>query len=186
MAGAKLDLQYQNQAVLSRLHDVSEALDEPGFLLASLGEILLESTQRRFSTQIAPDGTPWQALSPRYQRRKHRNADKILTLRGHLRDSYRYQVSGDELEVGTNSKYAAPHQFGAEIDIAARSQKAYFKQNAAGEVGRLFVKKEKSNFAQWVTMGAHKIRIPARPSLGVSAADEVAILDKMEEIVGGA
>ncbi|MFG9881714.1 phage virion morphogenesis protein [Pseudomonas aeruginosa] len=46
--------------------------------------------------QRAPDGTPWAALSPRYQARKRRNRDKILTASGDLR-KLAGQVEGDTL-----------------------------------------------------------------------------------------
>lgn len=181
MAGASIQFEYNNQAVLSRIRQIATTLGSPEPLLRDIGEVLVESTQQRFSTQQSPDGVPWQALSPRYQAHKHINADKILTLRGYLGGGMRYQVSGDTLAVGTNSKYGAIHQFGGEITIPARSQQAYFNQDKSGEVGRLFVKKSRSNFAQWVSIGAYTIKIPARPFLGVSVADEQAMLAKIEE-----
>jgi phage virion morphogenesis protein len=181
VAGASIQFEYDNQAVLARIRQIATTLGTPEPLLRDFGEVLLESTEQRFSTQQSPDGVPWQALSPRYQMRKHLNADKILTLRGYLGGGMRYQVSGDTLAVGTNSKYGAIHQFGGEIHIAARSQQVYFKQDKSGEVGRLFVKKAKSNFAQWVTIGAYTIKIPARSFLGVSQADEAAMLAKAAE-----
>ncbi|HBI6270473.1 TPA: phage virion morphogenesis protein, partial [Serratia marcescens] len=61
------------------------------------------------------------------------------------------------------------HQFGATIEIAARSQQAYYRQKKNGEIDNRFVRKSKSNFAQWHTIPAHQVTIPARPWLGVSA-----------------
>ncbi|MNG19722.1 Phage virion morphogenesis family protein [compost metagenome] len=98
-------------------------------------------------------------------------------LDGFLKNTLRYQVSDDELLFGTNRKYGAIHHFGGDIDVAARSQQAYFKQGKDGEVGNQFVSKRRSNFAQWVTIGAHKIHIPARPILGTSEEDNFALVN---------
>lgn len=138
-----------------------------------MGEYLLAETEKRFQTQTKPNGEQWSALSPSYQRRKRKNASKILTLEGFLSQNLRYQVTTDELLIGSNAPYAAHHQFGAEWEVAARSQQVYFRQHAkTGEVGNRFVNKMKSNFSQWVSIGAFKIRIPARPFLGTSDSDD--------------
>ncbi|MOA52538.1 hypothetical protein D3C78_1758480 [compost metagenome] len=39
------------------------------------------------------------------------------------------------------------------------------------------MKKSRSNFAQWVTIGAYSIQMPERPFLGLSTDDEQDILD---------
>ena len=72
------------------------------------------STAGRFDREEAPDGTPWEPLSPKYRQRKMRifGEDKILRLRGYLRDTIRYQASDTELRLGSNRVYAALHQFG--------------------------------------------------------------------------
>lgn len=84
-------------------------LGEPGTadLMPRLGEYLQRSTQERFKTQTAPDGTPWAPLQPRYARRKKYHQDKVLTLRGYLRGSIHYQVTApDAVQVGTSTQYA--------------------------------------------------------------------------------
>lgn len=87
-------------------------------LMPRFGEYLLRSAQDRFNSQEGPDGERWTAL--RHPERKKRNADKILTLRGFLRRSIRWQASSARsVEVGTNLVYAATHQFGRD-EIPAR------------------------------------------------------------------
>jgi phage gpG-like protein len=61
--------------------------------------------------------------------------------------------------------YAAIHQFGGTINIPARSQLSYFKQDKRGSVGRLFTRKDAANYAQWHTRGDGTITMPARPFL---------------------
>lgn len=48
-------------------------------LMNRLGEFLQASSQDRFKTQTALDGTPWQPLQARYARCKKYNPDKVLT-----------------------------------------------------------------------------------------------------------
>lgn len=175
MTGTTFKLTIEDQAAraaLGRLADV-----DVGDLLPRLGEYLLRATQDRFKTQTAPDGTPWAPLQPRYARRKKYNRDKILTLRGYLRSGIRYQVTGpDEVEVGTNLVYAAIHQLGGAIAQHAQSRKTRFR-TVAGRT--LFAKSshKRGVTERWVSRPAYQANIPARPYLGVSAADEAALRD---------
>ncbi|TBU75205.1 phage virion morphogenesis protein [Phytopseudomonas daroniae] len=170
MAGATVEL--ESQAVLAAIRAATEALGNPDRMLRDMGEYLMIAHDQRFASQTAPDGTPWQALSPAYQRRKKKNADKILVLDGYLKNTLRYQVEGNELVFGSNRVYAAIQHFGGEIQMPARSQQAYFRQDKSGDIGNQFVSKRRSNFSQWVTLGPYTIKIPARPFLGTSTADD--------------
>ncbi len=175
MAGVTLE--FDAAGALAAINQAAQALGDPAPMFRDMGEYLLIAHDQRFASQTAPDGTPWQALSPRYQRRKKKNQGKILVLDGHLMNTLRYQASNDELLFGTNRKYGAIHHFGGDIEIAARSQQAYFRQDGrSGEVGNRFVNKSRSNFAQRVTIGQHTITIPARPFLGTSAQDNQELL----------
>lgn len=181
MAGANITYELTSQGALSVLQAAADALGSPRPLLRDIGEALLHSTQDRFTSQTDPDGNAWAPLSPRYQRRKKYNAGKILTLRGYLRNTLTFQVGENEVAVGSNRAYAARMHFGGEFEVRARQAHVYFRQGKAGDIGRLFVKKSKSNFAQEVSIAAHKVVTPARPFLGVSPADEKSILDIAED-----
>lgn len=86
-----------------------------------IGEALLNSTRERFTTQTAPDGSPWAPLSDDYKKRKKKHPDLILTLNGYLRGTLGYSATKDELRIGTPMIYGAAHQFGrAEINLPAR------------------------------------------------------------------
>ena len=174
MAGASFE--FDGLSALAIINEAAAAVADPQPMLRDIGEYLLLAHDRRFASQSAPDGTPWQALSPAYLKRKVKNRDKILTLDGFLKNTLRYQVSANELVFVTNRVYGAMHHFGGSIDMPARSQQAYFRQDGrTGEVGNLFTSKRKSNFSQWVTLGAYTIQIPARPWLGTSDDDNYAI-----------
>lgn len=175
MAGVTLE--YNNAEVLQALQSAVDVLQNPQAMFRDMGEYMLIALDARFESQTEPDGTPWQPLSPAYQKRKRKNQDKILTLDGYLKNTLRYQVSDNELAVGSNRIYAAIHQFGGEIQVAARSQQAYFNHDSkSGEVGPRFVNKRRANFSQWVTLGPYTIKIPARPWLGTSSQDDDELL----------
>lgn len=148
--------------------------------LEGIGEALVTSVKDNFKARSAPDGAPWKSLSPRYARwktkEKGRNADDILMLTRRLYNSIDKRVSDSEVAVGTiksgsNVVYAAIHQLGGIIRRGARRQTLYFKMTGKGTVGRLFVKKGKSDFAQDVDVKAHDVTMPARPFLGVKEDD---------------
>lgn len=187
MAGTTLEFTLDLNQALGQVDRTVAGLADAGPLLKKLGEYLQGSTQDRFRTQLSPDGQAWQALSPRYLARKHRNRDKVLTLRGYLRSQIGYEPDGpDAVLVGSSRAHAAIHQFGGEIDIAARSRQVFFHHDKkTNEVGRLFVKKSKSNFAQRVTIAAHKITMPARPYLGVSDEDRSELTARTVDFVRG-
>lgn len=127
----------------------------PAFL--EIGEHLLQTTEERFRTERAPDGSPWAPLHPATRARKRH--PKILTERGRLRGSIVYRASDKRVEIGTNVLYAAIHQLGGRTrphPIRPRRKKALAWPGAR-----------------------HPVRgvqhpgslIPARPYLGLSAAD---------------
>jgi phage virion morphogenesis protein len=163
-----------------------------GQLMSRLGEYLLESTQARYKTQVDPQGKPWAPLKPSYAKSKKYNADKILTLRGYLRSSYRYQVKDDDtVEWGTNHETAAIHQFGGTIERAPYSARVRLRTDGKGQLltregargGRLArFAKERGKSAHtryresWHEVKAYSIAIPARPALGVSAEDQQRLL----------
>jgi phage gpG-like protein len=55
-------------------------------------------------------------------------------------------VNADELLFGTNRVYGAIHQFGGTIEIAARSQQAYYRQKKNGKIANQFVRKSNQTF----------------------------------------
>ena len=157
MAGTHLTI---DKAELARLDAfmAEQAARDPSGLMPRLGEYLQGSTQARFKTQTAPDGTPWAPLKQRYARRKRYNKDTVLTLRGYLRSYIHYQIpDAQTVEVGSNQKYAAIHQFGGEI-------------RAKG--GSLRFRLANGGFAT-----VQKVTMPARPFLGISDDDRDDILD---------
>lgn len=180
MSGARIELDFDHLQVSQALNAGAAALSDPGKVLEDLIDPLIRIHQARFRAQQAPDGTPWKALSPRYLARKRRNKDKILTLDGYLRNTLRGQLDGDSLLFGTDRPYGAIQHLGGEIKRQERASTVYFKMDErTGKVGRKFVPKTKSNFAQDVKIGPYTIDMPARPWLGTSDADDGMLLQRV-------
>ena len=143
---------------LSRVLDKAVArLSRPKLMFAEMGEELLAIHFARFTAQQAPDGTPWAPLKDWYRESKKKNADKILTLDGHLSGTLRYQASDTGVVFGSDRPYAAIHQFGG--TIKPKNKKA-LKLGSGDD----------ATYARSVT-------IPARPWLGLSADDEQRLID---------
>ena len=91
--------------------------------LSSSGLCHPASTDARFDSETAPDGRPWAPLNAEYAawKRAFHGTDKILKLRGYLRDTLRYQATDASVAIGSNRIYSAIHQFGGQ---AGRGHKA--------------------------------------------------------------
>ncbi len=112
MAGSKFTLETSALKPLEARVRIMAGMDTSA-LMPRLGEYLLRSTQDRFKSQTAPDGAAWEALAPRTAKRKKYNPDKVLTERGFLRKGIVWQLLNQTtVEIGSNLKYAATHQFG--------------------------------------------------------------------------
>lgn len=147
------------QAALDRL---AEAVGEPTEAMSAIAEYLLVSTKERFKNGgPAPDGTPWapksEATMDSYRRKGEGVNPKPLTHLGYLSNLGLHQDSGaDFAEVSAAPLYAAVMQFGA----------------AKGAFG-------KTSRGAPIPWG----NIPARPYLGISAADEEAIEETVTEFI---
>lgn len=135
-------------------------------IMRELAAAMADAVEENFARQGRPE---WMGWSRRYARQRH--GGKILQKSGRLAKSITQYSTNDEAVVGTNVKYARIHQEGGEINIAARSQQAYYRQHKNGSVGNRFVRKSRSNFSQWNTIGEYKITMPARPFLHLTEDD---------------
>lgn len=126
--------------------------------LREAGELLSQSTIDRFGRGVAPDGSRWAPNSPVTLARK-RGSKPLIGETRELSRGIAYRAGRDTVEVGSSRIYAATQQFGAKAGAFGKSKRG------------------------------HKIPwgdIPARPFLGVSAADRSALLDALAEHLGPA
>jgi phage virion morphogenesis protein len=128
-------------------------------MMRAIGVRLAASTEDRLGGTTAPDGSPWAALNPAYAAIKRQPGMlKERGAQGGLLASITYLASHNQVVVGSNKIYAAIHQFGGKI--VPKNAKALVFHLGAGH-GIVRVK---------------SVTIPARPYLGISAADEAKIL----------
>lgn len=153
-----------------------EGIENRTPLMRQIAGIMADAVEENF----AQEGRPaWLGWSPDYARR--RAGGRILQDSGRLASSIGQYSDNDSAVVGTNVKYARIHQEGGEINIPARSQQAYYRQRKDGSVGNRFVRKSHSNFSQYHTLPAYKIKIPARPFLQLDGGDELRITRTVED-----
>lgn len=179
---ANIEIIITNRDVQDALGDLLNRLTEPAPVFAGISKELAYQVEQIFENEgpgfsalnanVKGRGTAsggWPQLAPSTVK-KRGSAHPILQISGNLARSFLPFSGDDHAGIGSNSPYAPIHFLGGEIKMPARSQKAYFHQDKkTGAVGNKFVKKKKSNFAQWVTLPAYVINIPARPMLPVDA-----------------
>lgn len=176
MTGVSLTATIDDREVLGTLMGLVGRMERPEGFTKNVGEHMLRSTRRNFQDQKAPDGTPWAPLA-RSTVRKRGSATPILTLKGYLRGSINYQASAERVTIGTAAVYAAIHQLGGRIEREGRiAEITQERDEATGKLGRFARRGAQGAVASQVQVGPYHIDIPARPFLGVSAADQVAIL----------
>lgn len=153
MSGLTLTVELDDAALGQRLADLVERLDRPIGFYKGVGEYLTKiAIPRNFSSESAPDGTPWAVLSPvTVARREAKGQTPITILRatGRMSAGISYDATNDHVLIGSPAPQAAVMQFGA--------AKGAFGANANG------------NPIPWGN-------IPARPFLGLSAEDEAEII----------
>jgi phage virion morphogenesis protein len=95
-------------AELNRLYENTANLSPAA---REIGETLQESTQKRFESATAPDGTAW--APNKSSTLEHKNGSRPLTDGGTLGDTIDYQLRGeDSLLIGSPAEQAAMMQFG--------------------------------------------------------------------------
>lgn len=172
MTGVSMEVTLDSADASAAMQRVAEFGDDRAHAMwDAIGAAMVSSTQLRFRGQHAPDGSPWK---PSERVLKHGGA--TLIERGYLLASQTHNVLSDNdgVQWGSALVYAAIHQAGGDIRREAHSQTIYRKASKDGLSPR-FVKKKQSNFAQDVHVAAYNIHIPARPYLGIDAADEVTV-----------
>ena len=129
----------------------------------NLGEVVRNSTLERFKRSRGPDGKAWQQST-----RAKDKGGKTLVQTAQLRNSIRTKSEAYGFAVGTNVKHAATHQFGEKGRII-RAKRAKALRFQVG--GNWFVKKKV------------KIKIPARPYLGLDDDDMAEIKATIEDFL---
>jgi phage virion morphogenesis protein len=174
MSSVSVRLEGDTEELLAKLKKM-EGIDKAGIMNA-IAEGLRTSTMERFENEESPDGTKWKPSIRAsgdltgWDREKKTviRGGKTLTLTGALKTSIHAQADATGATVGTDLIYAATHQFGDERTIRAKNSK-YLRFQIGGK---------------WVSVPSVRVKIPARPFLGISQEDEDEIRAILEEVLG--
>ena len=155
-------LEGDTQAMLRKIRSFSE-IDKKS-INAALAEGVRESTLERFKKSRDPSGKRWKTSI-----RAETEGGKTLIQSAQLRNSIKSKSDATGFAVGTNVKHAATHQFGE----PGRTIRARRKKALRFRVG-----------GKWVSKKQVRIRIPARPFLGLSDDDMQEIKATVEDFIG--
>lgn len=97
--------------ILHTLNELASRVSNIRPALREIGEDLKESTQQRFVTTHAPDGSRWE-LNSVLSTLLYKEGDRPLTNLGTLGATIDYQIDNNELQISSPLKYAAMMQFG--------------------------------------------------------------------------
>jgi phage gpG-like protein len=142
-------LEGDTRAMLRRIRSFSE-IDRRS-INAALAQGVRESTLERFRQGKSPDGRRWKS-----SKRAILEGGKTLVKTAQLRNSIHARSDASGFAVGTNAKHAATHQFGE----PGRIIRARRKKALRFQIGD-----------KWIMRKQVKVKIPARPFLGLSDED---------------
>lgn len=158
MSGIRVSMEGEFEAYKDRLQRLSSV--DRAELMAAIAEALRTSTDERFDAETAPDESAWKRSI------RASGGGKTLTDSSCLRTSIHARSSAKGAEIGTNTIYAATHQFGE----PGRTIRAKNKRMLSFQIG-----------GKWYHKKQVTIKIPARPFLGLSDSDREEVLELMEE-----
>ena len=155
-------LEGDTRAMLRRIRSFSE-IDRRS-INAALAQGVRESTLERFRHGKSPDGRRWKS-----SKRAILEGGKTLVKTAQLRNSIHARSDASGFAVGTNAKHAATHQFGepGRIIRARRKKVLRFQYNG-----------------KWVSKKQVRVKIPARPFLGLSEEDMQEMKATVEDFIG--
>jgi phage virion morphogenesis protein len=106
-----IEISIDNSRVVAKFNELLQRTGDLSPAARKIGETLKESTQQRFESTTAPDGTAWATNKP--STLEHKNGTRPLTDGGTLGDTIDYQLRGvDTLLIGSPAEQAAMMQFG--------------------------------------------------------------------------
>lgn len=132
-------------------------------LMKNISEGLRSSTMDRFRSGKSPEGKSWE---PSIQAQEGQGITLTQTTR--LKNSIKNMADATGAAIGTNTIYAATHQFGEEGRTIRAKKAKYLKFRYKGA---------------WVNVEKVTVNIPARPYLGISDEDMEDIRDEVEYAV---
>ena len=157
---------------LRQLHNLGE---DPAPLLDAWGGLLEASTRARFDSGRGPGGVPWPP-----SKRVLRQGGKTLVDKNNLERAVTYEVRGKVLLVGVDGnaksvQNAASHQFGVDKPVFVGGHYRVITEAFGVPLGEAIRVRVRTH--------GRRMKIPARPFLGIDNDDRRAMTDAAREYV---
>lgn len=170
MAGASVDIELEDAELRAALSELIGKLRDPQSAMRDIGEHMLRSVDSNFKAQRAPDGSPWAQLSDvtllrRITRRKGTLSKRRTETGGRTLTKKGQQILANAriLRDSGNLQDTIAYQLtDGGRGVAVGTNRVYGAMQQFG-----------GTRSQWPHLWGD---IPARPFLGLSEADESAIL----------
>lgn len=170
----KIEFRLEDHGLRRTLERLGERARDLSPAMREIGAGVVADAQMRFKDSRDPYGAAWKKLARRTIAQRRGKSDKPLLDTGRLRNSISYQLLGQSaVQIGSNVKYAAIHQFGGTVQHGARSIKVRLRQvmvtrkdGTSYKASRFAKDSHKRASEKWGTNSAGwSVRIPARPFL---------------------
>jgi len=185
---AMLHVEVNAKDVLQKLAQVEQLGKNFSDPLQQSGLYMLRSTDKVFRQQYGPNGEIWPNLKPATLKARAKGWNKsggpgmMLLDTGRLRNSLSprqnsegiFRLETHSVEVGTNLKYANIHQFGGVTIHRAAGRTITLRRTKKNQVRFTSPnsKKYKKTYTKNVEWAEYRVRIPARPYLGITPANQ--------------
>lgn len=147
-------------------------------LIKSISQDMLAAVRRNFEEEGRPRWTPLSKRTIRERTRLRYWPGKILVRSGQLLRSIQAQATEDTAIVSTNKPYAALHNYGGRINLAARSSTTVMNRGKGGKW-----KKSKGNTGQGYTYKAVSIVVPKREFMVLTDQDRERINERIKNFL---
>lgn len=198
-------------AASGMLAKVKSGLRDGSSMYQRISGMLEAETEQNFASQGRPDWVPLSEATKADRLKRNSGSTVLMILQDHgtLAGSISTDHGSDFAFIGAGTPYAAAQQFGADIEVPARSVKTRLRTNRKGELirqGATGTKKNLAVFAKqngenahklfresWSEIAAFSIHLPARPYLPFlgSGADatlqptaEAKLIDIVSDVLG--
>lgn len=153
MAGVRIAMTVRDAGVRELLRELGGRAADLGGAFEEIGAMLLTSTQQRFEAQRDPSGVPWKPLAQATQEQWVRQGRR---LKSGKRGGGGLKRGGGSILRRKGLLYASLTYLAEARRVTVGTNKVYAAiHQLGGQAGR-----------------GGKVRIPARPYLGINAADE--------------
>ncbi len=162
MADELIEVKIDDAEIRAALQRLQRRTGDLSPALKAIGEHLLRATEEHFRTESDPDGRPWKPLQVRsYHLGYRKRGKRTHTKRGALTAAFQRYLARRKILTDTHElRGSIRYQVGA-TSLRIGTNKPYGAiHQLGGKAGR-----------------GRKVQIPARPYLGIGAADKREIMD---------